>query len=56
MVKNTQRRGAQNKEKVPPKCISKKECGKVARSRLLKNEENKKRKPLLYDRIKELLH
>lgn len=56
MVKNTQKRVAQTKQKTPTIHISKRDYTKVVRAKLTKNEEKSKVKPVLYDRIKQLLH
>lgn len=56
MVKNTQKKITTRKEKVPQKAISKGEYREFIRTKVCKNQERSKVKPVLHDQIKELLN
>ncbi len=56
MVKNSQKKATQRKEKVPQKVISRAEYREVIRSKVCKNKEKSKAKPVFYDQMKELLN
>ena len=56
MVKNTQKKATQRKEKVPQKAISRTEYREVIRSKVCKNKEKSKVKPVFCDQMKDLLH
>lgn len=56
MVKNSQKKATQRKGKVPQKVISRAEYREVIRSKVCKNKEKSKAKPVFYDQMKELLN